>query len=229
MQKRIFSFGALFLAITFTVCATSKQELYKSIPCASITDVKKYIQPGCLVASDFDNTLFKEPKGTLSKILYWLALYSQIPGVGFLKPIEPETIPLLQSIEETHTNFIVLTARSIIKQTFNQLKKLPPKPFTFTPFQLCTSELTLSLKKRPAYYKQGILFCCYNNKGEALATFLDALNLKPTKIIFIDDKENNIQNVAKAMESRNIPFVGLRYAYLDKKLAQKKFHEAPIP
>jgi len=62
----------------------------------------------------------------------------------------------------------------------------------------------------PVFY-QGIL--CTNNqsKGDVLGAFLDAIQFKPSKVIFFDDLEEQLISVAKEMERRKISFQGYRY------------------
>jgi hypothetical protein len=60
-------------------------------------------------------------------------------------------------------------------------------------------------------YKQGILFCLQPNKGKVLITFLERINWEPLKVVFIDDKIDNLQSVQEELKVKNIEFVGLHY------------------
>lgn len=83
------------------------------------------------------------------------------------------------------------------------------KGFSFT-------ELKNVSGKEPVYYK-GIL--CTNgegnkmNKGDVLLAFLHKINYMPKKVIFVDDKIENIQDMEKALTNLNekISFVGVHY------------------
>jgi hypothetical protein len=64
-------------------------------------------------------------------------------------------------------------------------------------------------------FRNGILFTSGVHKGAALTHLLEALSFKPDKIVFINDKEEYLHEIAKVPAERGIPFVGLRYGYSD--------------
>lgn len=72
---------------------------------------------------------------------------------------------------------------------------------------------------KPALYLGGIIFTGNYSKGEVVAAWLKQIDYRPTKIIFIDDKLKNVESVERALHSRDFPFYGLRYDYLDKRVA----------
>jgi len=63
-------------------------------------------------------------------------------------------------------------------------------------------------------YVDGILFVNGTTvtKGQALLSFLKHINTKPKKVIFIDDKEDNLINVEEALATLSIEYVGLHYS-----------------
>lgn len=74
-------------------------------------------------------------------------------------------------------------------------------------------------------YRKGILFTGGTHKGEALFRFCDAIGLHPKRIVFVNDKASHLAQIEEAAKSRNIPFLGLRYAYSD---ARKAGFQLPI-
>ncbi|MES2608188.1 MAG: DUF2608 domain-containing protein [Pseudomonadota bacterium] len=62
----------------------------------------------------------------------------------------------------------------------------------------------------PVFY-QGILFTIPDKKGESLMIFLNKIKFQPRKIIFIDDRIENIRSVAAECIKNKIEFVGLHY------------------
>lgn len=64
-------------------------------------------------------------------------------------------------------------------------------------------------------YLNGILFVNGTTvtKGEALLSFLEKTQISPNKVIFIDDREDNLKNVEAALQklNRNIEFQGLHF------------------
>lgn len=69
----------------------------------------------------------------------------------------------------------------------------------------------LNGKHGTAMFKSGILFTGYIEKGDVLAEFLQSNKITPRKIIFIDDRRSNLENVATALQARNINFTGYEY------------------
>jgi hypothetical protein len=60
-------------------------------------------------------------------------------------------------------------------------------------------------------YKQGVLFCLKEAKGEALGALLEQIKWYPKKIVFIDDKIFNLESVQAELKQKNIDFIGLHY------------------
>lgn len=64
-------------------------------------------------------------------------------------------------------------------------------------------------------YRQGVLFVngSHISKGEALVHFLEKSSLKPEAIIFVDDREENVQSVQEALSVKypEIAFTGLHF------------------
>lgn len=52
-------------------------------------------------------------------------------------------------------------------------------------------------------------------KGETLINIIAAARVKPEKIIFIDDKDYNVESVAKSLEASHIQFTAYRYGGVD--------------
>jgi hypothetical protein len=66
-------------------------------------------------------------------------------------------------------------------------------------------------------YRHGILFTSGTPKGPALEKLLNLMQLRPSKIVFINDKKTHLQDIERSLEKMGIPFVGLRYGYSDKR------------
>ena len=71
----------------------------------------------------------------------------------------------------------------------------------------------------PAIFEKGVLFAsALNTKGQALEALLQQLNLKPKKIIFVDDKIHHVENVQAASAQLDLDFLGIRYSSADKRV-----------
>lgn len=80
-------------------------------------------------------------------------------------------------------------------------------------------------------FREGILCSDRLPKGVVLTTFLQKIEWRPTRILFIDDNLNFLKSVDTAMEALNIPFIGVHYraverikSPLDEELAHHQFH-----
>lgn len=76
------------------------------------------------------------------------------------------------------------------------------------------------IKKENNYslFKDGILFLGdeKSTKGALLVQFLDKIQWKPKKIIFIDDKMSYLSSVETALNAAKIPFQGYQYRGAEK-------------
>ncbi len=120
----------------------------------------------------------------------------------------------LRELRQQCEHAICLTARSInlAERTVEQLHRNNLR-FHFAEHE----EFSLNLAN-PALYKQGVLFCGMNNKGDVLSSFLDHIGYCPEIIIFIDDKEANLSVVENAAQKRGIEFIGLHYGGCDERV-----------
>lgn len=93
-------------------------------------------------------------------------------------------------------------------------------------------ELPLKVKnKKNPLYSEGILFTGQFSKAEVLSAFLDHMNWKPHKIIFVDNLLSNVQQMEIKLIQKEIPHLGFHYQYVEKKgklnpspdLARKQF------
>lgn len=69
----------------------------------------------------------------------------------------------------------------------------------------------LTGKHGTALFKSGILFTGHVDKGQVLKEFLRTIKLTPKKVIFIDDKVENLQSVAMILQDLDIEFIGFEY------------------
>lgn len=155
-------------------------------------------------------------------------LRSLIMAQRKLKLVDPRTPALIENLTRRSLPFVCLTrcwtgGYGIIEDTPNwriaemkhlgyeldvTFKDLPPKMF---------DHMHTDRPKKYPQYKQGILWCCDETKGDVLKAFFDYANYKPASIVFIDDKLHNIESVATFSKQERIAFYGFHYraAYLE--------------
>ncbi len=72
------------------------------------------------------------------------------------------------------------------------------------------TEIAVSGKPAPVY-EEGILFSPGYEKGKVLKAFFEKSNFYPSKVIFIDDRSENLDSVEAEMKALNIEFKGYHY------------------
>lgn len=154
--------------------------------------------------------------------------------------VDPKIIRIIQTLQIKNVPVMALTALStrtfknkysFIDWRIDELKKIgisfkdswknfKPKHF----FNFKTQNV-------PAF-KDGILFSSGNPKGEVLEVFLNHINFRPKKIIFVDDHYENLKNVEYFCSKNNIDYLGFEYTAakelshdpIDKERAQRQIY-----
>lgn len=75
--------------------------------------------------------------------------------------------------------------------------------------------------KTAPLYEDGILFSYGYKKGEVLKAFLKQCNFTPSKVVFIDDLDENLDSVKAALDSLNIELKEYQYAGATRFFKQK--------
>lgn len=73
---------------------------------------------------------------------------------------------------------------------------------------------------RVPLFKDGILYALPYNKGEVLEAFIDRTGT-PKKVWFTDNDQNQVDDTAKSMLKKKIPYEGIQY--LDQSLIDEEF------
>lgn len=130
--------------------------------------------------------------------------------------VQSNTLELLRQWKtKPHIDFIVLTAREPLEKeyTFRQLSELK---LDFSKAQRW-SYLNLVLPY-PGIYEKGVIFAGENDKGTTLEAYLQLQEHLPKRIVFIDDKKEQIDTVQHTVERFGIEFIGIRYSATDKRV-----------
>lgn len=108
----------------------------------------------------------------------------------------------------------------------SQLKKFGIE-FSFVNHKNCIS---LEDGFSGALFKDGVIFTNQHRKGEVLALFLERAQIKPKKILFIDDSLEQIKGVEIVTEGMGAEFMGFHYkakslnsCEFDEKLGEFQF------
>lgn len=211
-----------------------------------MSEATPYLEKGALVIVDIDNTLL-EPVQELgndqwlrfrvkhyqNRGLDYAASFERalpewvaIQNITKVKAVESTTPNLLGKWQQSGHQIMALSTRGLgmATRTIEQLHSLGMDITVTSP----TKDEKFFMNEQGVLYRKGILFTAGSNKGKALFKFLQMIEYKPKSIVFINDKQSNIQEVEYQCNEAGIPFTGLRYAYLDKKVQNFRVEVAEI-
>lgn len=232
MFKRLALLSLLFITHIHAVILES-DDIHAILPHVYDTHHHKEI----LVVFDIDNTIGEAKDGfggdewfsamvklhtdngvhIDTAVAHVLPLYFKIMNFIWLEPVQECTPKLIRFLQNVGIATMALTTRSF--PTFNRtMEFLAHMEVDFTRSCLSDEDIDLTLRD-VAHHRNGVIFSGQNNKGELLVKFFEMIGYHPKKVIFIDDKLKYVKQVADAMESVGIPFVGIRYSHLDEKVA----------
>ena len=202
-----------------------------------VKTVKEHLTPGSLVVFDIDNTLI-EPVQELGNdqwfrhrlknlthqglsqeqaikqcVLDWEA----IRNVTEMQLVEEGVNDFISSIQTDEVPVMGLTTQgySLALRTIFHLNKLG---IDLSPTSPSLEDQVFKLD-RVMLYKNGILFTEAGHKGHALFALLDLVDYHPKQVIFVNDKHSHLLPIEETCKERGIPFIGIRYSALDKKVA----------
>lgn len=193
-------------------------------------EILSYVVPESIVLLDIDNTLL-EPQLAHNSIgsdqwfthlikinsnfEHILNLYCSTILSTPMQAVE-NTIPeVLKSIEKQAT-LLGFTMRSIVLAPCT-VEQLISNNIIF-PKQLPDKGLMIGATF-PVMVYHDIIFSQGKKNGETLFTVLDAYGITARCIVMIDDKRQYLESIERECEKRDIKFIGLRYGYLDDKVA----------
>jgi hypothetical protein len=156
-------------------------------------------------------------------------------SVCTVKPLQESFVPTLLALQAKGITIMGFTHRqsAVAGPTVRQVASLG---FDFTITAPSKSSFTIPAAI-PALYSQGILFVGdYNKKIDIFTPFLSLIKRSPTKVVFIDDKRKNVEEL-EALTKNGIEYIGVHYTAIedakpvyDRKIAefQRKFLDQMI-
>jgi hypothetical protein len=79
-------------------------------------------------------------------------------------------------------------------------------------------ECSLLPSNEPSLFDDGVIYCGENTKSEALAAFFKEVGCMPKKVIFVDDKPDQVSALGETLEEMGIEYVGIRFSAADKRV-----------
>lgn len=221
----------------------------KVIESTKMSEILNEVTSGSLVVFDLDNTIMEasqtlgsdqwfdhriEQKKELgipleeaikSTVEEWQAINYK----GKVNLVEKETVEIIEGLHADGIPTMGLTARpaTFMNESLRQLDKLDVHLDDNT---ISDREITIQ-DKDIAKFKEGLMSVGGNNKGTVLVKLLEKVNFSPRRILFVDDKVKNVNNVDKALNEASIPSFAFRYGaadykvkHFDSKLADFEFN-----
>ncbi len=217
-------------------CLTTFQVNGQIIETMNMYELYPFLKPNMLIVFDIDNTLI-EPVQTLGSDQWFHFRLDQYISFGYkyedalefslkewmavqnltkVKLVEAGTDQIIADLQSKGYPIIGLTTRGLgmSMRTLHQLQSVGIDLEATAPSK---AEFHY-MNGRGVLYRDGILFTANTHKGEALRKYLEIVGFTPTSIMFINDKYSHIVPVAEYCEGISMPFVGLRYGYVDQKV-----------
>ncbi len=224
-----------FLLICFSLASYLNGEIIET---KNFKEITHHIHPETLVILDIDDTLlvpvqtlgtdawflsrldhhFQLKKDHFLALDQALAEWEAIRHITNVKIVEEGTEEIINDMQKENIVIMGLTTQglALATRTVVQLKSLSIDLSKTAPSDQDSYFIN---GQNGVLYRQGILFTSGTSKGEALIKLLDMINYHPKDVVFINDKKNNLQDVEKSVELRNMHFIGLRYSYSDQRVA----------
>jgi Protein of unknown function (DUF2608) len=137
------------------------------------------------------------------------AVFQHLPQ----QPVDPQLPQLIAQLQEQKIPVFGLTARG--RTNWYDVEMAGIDLFTHHHLTGAGFDFTKSSPpdgfERSPDFAYGVLFSAQKSKGPALLDFLKASGYLPAKIVFIDDKLEQVESVITALESVGIPCIGIHY------------------
>ena len=130
-----------------------------------------------------------------------------------VKPLEEGFVPGLLKLQHEGVVIMGLTHRqpSIVDATLQQVSSLG---FDFSKTAPYPKGCEVAAQS-PAWYASGILFVSdYNRKIDVFKQFLIQIGRKPRKVLFIDDKKKNVEEL-ESLSHDGIEYIGVHYTAIE--------------
>jgi hypothetical protein len=216
--------------------ASTKQIIWESY---TLSEVLPHVDANTLVVLDLDHTLVRTKNSFGSTAWYYherqankdrglstednfdqlYPLWIKAQQYVELEPVSPEVYSVLAEMKAKAAGVMAMTAREPVVSLLT-LEQLSDINIDFTDSPLTKVAFNFQAQY-PTGFHNGVLFSGRNPKGEIFSGVMvqakEALKaLGPiNKIVFIDDREDNIATMAQAASSAGLEYVGMRLALDD--------------
>lgn len=222
------------LVATLTVCFLPFIVEARIIQTAHVADAIALIDNDTWFLVDLDNTMFESKQALghanwfydkLQALLQqgknrdeaiaeiypeWVKTQAKCP----IKTLEDDFVPSLIALQQKGIVVMGLTHRQpcVAEATVKQVASLN---FDFS-LTAPSKDTFVVPAKNPTLYRNGILFVSdYNKKGDVFLPFLSIIKQTPKKVVFIDDKKKNVEDLEQLFAKLNIDYIGVYYTAIE--------------
>lgn len=221
-----------FFALTvFLLSSVAESQIIET---PHIAEVMQFVDEDTWLLVDLDNTLFeakqalghanwfydemdqKLQKGMSREeaireaYLDWVIVQKACP----VQPLEEDFIPSLISLQNRGVRVMGLTHRQpcVADSTVFQVDSLGLDFTKTSP----SKDSFIVPAANPTLYLQGILFVSdYNKKGDVFLSFLSVIQKNPKKVVFLDDKRGNVEDLEEVLAKEGIEYIGVHYTAIE--------------
>ena len=228
---------SIFSILTVCFLFLSFQSHAKIIETNRFADILSEVDhPNTLVFVDIDDTLINTVS-ILGNTAWWDYFISKILKANLpldkvqveingviqkiikkvpMNLIEPDTSDVIRKLQQDNFLIFALTARQKKADYIDGADRETHEHLNSVGIDFTLTSISQQINDAvAAFFSYGIIFTGWHEKGPVLKIFLKEMELNPGKIVFIDDKLEQIKSVEKAAKSMGIPFSGFRYGKLD--------------
>jgi len=217
---------SLHAQVVIEECRSIQQLISLAQPCASQ-----------LILLDIDNTLLhpKQMLGSDEWFSYYLGkqqalsndresvfhrvldLWHAIHTISSVIPMERNTAEVVRELQKMNCTVMALTTRGSMLEhvTDRQLASIGINLSLAAPLHASFTLQHMS----SVLFSKGVLFTNGKHKGDALKEFLRQIGWMPDRIIFINDKQNQLEEASASLPD-HVHFLGLRYSVADDYVAR---------
>ncbi|WP_254700693.1 DUF2608 domain-containing protein [Paraglaciecola mesophila] len=144
------------------------------------------------------------------------------------KPTQPDMANLVHSVSN---DVVILTARSGAYRA-GTMRELARNDLDFTDKSLTSPDVglhydyTLDGRTARVSYVDGVFMVQGMNKGVMLLDLLERTGHEYSSVVFVDDKQHNIDNMGDALKSAGINFYGYHYTRISKAVTPEEVVQA---
>ncbi len=144
---------------------------------------------------------------------YWIEVQRSCE----VQPIELDFVFLIKELQKKGVKVMGLTHRqpSVVDSTIRQVHSLGLDFRITSPNNLTGLSIDID---GPAVFEDGILFVGdYNSKGDVLSAFFNKVGIKPSRVVFIDDKRKNVDVLESLFGELKVDYLGIHYTAINRK------------